>query len=232
MVAGVINKVRFFSGCDLLEVILVIDIHEEIPPNVQEQLDSLVSEGMVTRIVAKRFDHSHPRWNDHLYIESLRHATGDYVAHFDGDAVAFRRPEFPLIDYYIKQLDGGYSFVCQQTPLAEHGMWWASTRFFICKRSTLNLDEAGRAIDDGYRSSRYEYLHCPCFEHVISLITGRKVLYPPADYSNYFIVNWVHYYPGLLKKLNAMSFEDAAKYIFETCGGPHGAADLIGQPLC
>jgi len=193
----------------------------------------MTNAGEITNLIVEKVDHSQHRWNDRLYQRALSHATGDYIAHFDGDAAAFRRPEFPLITKYLEWLDNGYKYICQQTPLEDwqHGMWWASTRFFICKRETLDLREAYNCLHDPYRIEKYGDKHCPCFEHIIALIAGGPVLYPPCDNDNFVVVNWVNYYRGVLGKLNAMSYDEIAKYIFETCGGPHGASDLIGQPL-
>lgn len=232
MLDGVRNKRAFLEGCDL-ETILFIDEREPLPPDVVLQLSELQQAGEITKLVIEKVNHGEPRWNDRLYVRALRHATGDFVAHFDGDAAAFKRAGFPFAEQAIARLHSGCKFVCQQTPLDEsvHGMWWASTRFFFCQRATLDLDEAIRCLTDTYRHQKYGRKHCPCFEHIIALIAGGGVLYPPCDNANFVVVNWVHYYRGLLAKLNALSYDDVTRYIFDTCGGPLGASDLIAQPL-
>lgn len=231
MLSGVRNKRKFFEGCDL-ETILVIDKREEIPNWVMVELDAMLTSGEISKLVIETFNHSRPRWNDWIYYESCKHATKEYLVHFDGDAAAFRRPEFPLIEKCIEWLDSGHNFVCQQTPLpeAEHGMWWASTRFFMCKRETLKLEEIRRCFDDGYRWGVYGSKRwSPCFEHLASLVAGEKVLYPPCDNDNFVLVNWVTYRKGLLEWLNNLPYDEVRRYVFETCGGPLGASDLICQ---
>lgn len=232
MTDGVVNKRRFLAGYDL-ETIVYVDEHEPLSRGAVKRLDAMGESGEITKLIVTKVNHSRHRWNDYLYRDTLAHATGDYIAHFDGDAAAFRRPEFPLIEKYLAWLEGGYKYVCQQTPLPdhEHGMWWASTRFFMCKRETLDLDEASRCIDDDYRRAKWGDRHCPCFEHIIALIAGGPVLYPPSNNDNFVVVNWVAYNRGVLSKLNAMDYEGVKQYIFEICGGPHGASDVIGQPL-
>lgn len=234
MLAGVRNKLKFFDGHDL-ETILVIDERESIPAWVRDELNVMVMKGEITKLVIKKFDHAIHRWNCHLYCESIKYATGDYLVHFDGDAAAFRHPDWNAFEFYAGLLErDDCNAVCQQTPMKKeiHGMWWMSTRFFICKRATLDIEEAQRCIDDRYRRRKYPNAkHSPCAEHLFALVSGEKVLYPPADYGHCVVFSWVNYYRGVLEKLNAMSYEDAARYIFETCGGPLGASDLIGKPL-
>ncbi len=231
LLAGVKNKVDFFSDCDL-ETILVIDQREEILQWVQDKLSRMVEDGIIQKLVIEKFDHSKPRWNDRLYIDSLRHASREYTVHMDGDCAAFRDPEFSFSALAIESLNSGYSFVCQQTQLPDQGgMWWASTRAFFCKRSTLDLEEIRRSLDDSYRRSMYGPRHAPCFEHLAALVSKGKVLYPPAQYDKFVVANWVTYRAGLLDWLNGLSFEEVRQYIFEKCGGLCGAEDLISQPF-
>lgn len=233
LLEGVQNKIRFFEGCEL-EVVLFVDVHEQIPPEIMDRITGMRERGEITKLILSSVDHSQHRWNDRVFIEALRHATFDYVAHFDGDAAAFRRPRFPLIENYLRWLDEGYKFICQQTPLSkeQHKMEHASTRFFLCKRETLDLDESERLLDDRYRAQKYPGKHLPCFEHILGEMSGSTVFYPPSDNDNFVVVNWVHYWRGVLGRLNRMPYDDVKRYIFETCGGPHGASDLIASPDC
>jgi len=228
---GVINKMKFFRDHPI-ETVVCVDEHEPVAGELAERLaQMLLATTDSLRYVIKPHARSDRHWNDRLYLEALREATGEYVVHFDGDAAAFRRDGCPIIDQYIEWLDSGrYKFICQATALTkeQHGMWWASTRFFITKREHLNLDELERCLDPSYRRAKYGTKHTPCLEHIIGLIAGDdSVHYPPIDLDNYAIFSWVHYYRGLLGRLNALSYDEVRDYVVTRCGGIHGASDFV-----
>jgi hypothetical protein len=225
IVDSIKNKIKFFSGCEL-ETIVVIDKHEEVPENIQIQLDEMVDKGLIAKLVIKEHDRKKHRWADHLYLDSLKLATYPYLAHFDQDVAAFSK--YPCMgDVYDFALQGGYNFICQPTQIEDHGMLHASTRFFLCKRDLLDFDEIEKCLDsDKYRIKKYSSTHVPCLEHVLGVIYG-KVFYPPAMNDVFMIFSFVKYYSGLLKKLNNMPYDQVHDFVFNQSGGLHGASDFI-----
>ncbi len=220
---GVQNKMDYFRGHSC-ECILYIDQHEPLPDELFMQVVELVkSYGNNSQVVIKSHDRIKYRWNDYLYIESLKLATGDYIAHFDNDANAFRVEGSNIIEKYLSWLEE-YKFVCQPTdlPKEEHGMFWASSRFFICKRETLSFVEIESNL-----TSPLKGRHTPCFEHVISVLNDESVLYPPREDDKYIVFCWARYFKGTMKKLNKMQPEQALKYIFRC--GIHGANDCLDK---
>lgn len=241
---GVINKLKFFEAHIfpikyLLEPIICIDEHRPDAPTGDsittfELGGSGDSKTFCTgRVISRPANRTRPHWNDWIYLDALRYATGDYVVHFDGDVAAFKRPGFDLMGQMMTWLSGGFKYVCQPTQVADHGMLHASTRFFMCERQTLDLDEIGKCVDDpAYRISKYGDRHCPCLEHILGLLaTDGGVLYPPAANDDWTVFSWVQYHAGTLAKLNAMDYDGVKDYVFNKCGGLHGASDLIGVPI-
>lgn len=223
---GVENKRKFFAGHDATFTVCV-DEHESF------EIDELPLNVRYIMRHANRRDH---RWNDRVYIHSLFEAIAlqpahEYICHFDGDVACFQREGYNFIESAIYWLENsGYRYVCQQATIPDHGMTHASTRFFICKRDTLDLDEAERLLDDRYRAKKFPGKHLPCLEHILGAMAGERVFYPPADYDNFIFWSWVRYYRGTLAKLNAMPYEQVLQYV-ERSGGLHGASDLIGVEL-
>lgn len=227
---GVTNKLNFFHGHDV-EVVLFVDEHDPIPEEVMEnirrieRLDQFVCKQNVRRV---------PRWNEMLYLEALQLARGEYIAHFDGDCAAFKAPDWDAGTFYknILNMGDGYRFVCQPTTmtLEEHGMDWASTRFFMCRRDWLDLDEVEKCIaNESYRIGKYG--HTPALEHVLGKMARKNgVLYPPADWNQYMVFSWSRYHKGLLAELNAWDYKDVRKYIVDECG-IHGPNDVISKPF-
>lgn len=232
---GVTNKLNFFRGHEV-ELILYIDEHEKIPLSVDSEIRAILRNNEPHRLVVKSHERSSQRWNELLYLEALKLATGDYIAHFDADCAAFRRQSDrnDVVDYPMMvnpDVKGTHKFVCQPTTLnkRDHGMWWASTRFFFCRRETLPLDEIEHCIrDESYRFAMYG--HCPALEHVLAQIAGRdSVFYPPANWDDYMVFSWSRYHRGLLRELNAWDYDDVREYIL-SCG-IHGPNDVISKPI-
>jgi hypothetical protein len=232
---GVIAKNRYLEGCNR-ETILCVDLHDPIPVHIKMEIDRLIIDGEINRIITWPHSKEKHRWNDDIYVRSLREVSSDatHIAHWDGDCIGYKREGVNIVEKYLSHLANGYKYVCQQTPLdnSVHGMFWASSRFFFCEKSTLDLDEVERCLDDKYRSNKLPEWHLPCMEHILGALSGEgSVLYPPSDDYNFCVWSWVHYYAGTIKKLNSMSYDEVKKYVFEDCGGLLGASDMIGKPL-
>jgi len=247
---GLMNKIEFLKPYEL-EVIVYVDVHESVPYDVLECFSEMQRDGIIHQLVMK--PHTDERFgkdygknnNDLIYAESLSMATGDYVAHFDADIVAYRRPEFNICNEYVNWLEQ-YAYVSVQSRYSpncvdvKEPMWswidyaWASTRFFICKRETLPpLDEMLRCFNNNYLEAKYGTFAKPnCLEHILGLIAGQgHVLYPPNDLDNYLIVSWSSYWKGVIEQLNQMPYGEVREYFMDVCGGIHGSNDVTGQPL-
>lgn len=222
---------NYFSGYEI-EMILAIDEHEPLPVEVRSEIHEMIKRQEIDVFICQPHERKSKYWYDKITIAALKLATGDYVAHFDQDCAAFRDPNSDIIAKYLAWLNDSppYQFVCQPTTmtLAEHKMYWASTRFFICKRETLDFAKLDEAVsNEGARFAKYG--HAPALEHVLGRMGG--VLYPPADWSDHIVFSWARYHRGVLGKLNRMPYEDVRKFLFDTCGGPLGPNDILCEPM-
>lgn len=232
---GVKNKMNFFRGYET-QCILYVDVHEQLSVALRAEIINLVeSYGNNSQAIFKAHDRVRDRWNDRLYLEALKLAEGEYVAHFDQDTNAFCDEEYDIVIQYIFWLnEDKYKFVCQPTNLTkeEHKMYFASTRFFVCKKEMLDFDEIERCFDYDYLFKKYgviEEMPNPCcLEHILGYIAGKgNVLYPQREDDNYIIFSWVRYFSGTLKKLNERNYEEAKKYIINL--GVHGPNDVLDK---
>lgn len=216
---GVVAASRFFAGHPH-EIILTIDEHEPLSEAPRNVLNGLCLAGVLARWEISPKDRSRPHWNDHLYLDSLRLVSPDatHVVHIDQDTALFRGPSCDIVQRYLGWLDGEFRYVCQPFNGGDP-MQHASTRFFICRRETLDFEEIERRIPEG-----------PCLEHVLGRIAGKgEVLYPDPQPNEYLIISWARYHRGLLKKLNAMPFAEVSALI--QSWGILGPNDVLAQPL-
>lgn len=221
---SVVAVARFFSGHPY-EIFLSIDEHERLPYETREfLLNASVDNGarLIRRWEISPKDRSRPRWNDHLYLDTLRYGLrlstdATHVVHIDQDTALFRDPNCDIVQRYLDWLENGYAYVCQPFNCGDP-MSHASTRFFICKRETMDFDAIERRINEG-----------PCLEHVLGRMAGGKVLYPPAELDQYLVISWARYYKGLMRKLNSMPFEEVTALIQKW--GILGPNDVLGQRL-
>lgn len=233
---------KFFEGHDH-EVLLFIDEHEPIPSDMWAYWNQLSQPNGWLRIISEKCDHSSHRWNDRLYLHALDKGINwpgrnpDYVVHMDQDCVIFRDPKCDIVDRYKKWLNEGYEFICQPTNLEkrEHGMWWASTRFFMCKRATLNFDRLWASLDrPDSLFSHYAWSgpnHFPCLEHLLGVVAGDAgVLYPPREDDGYLVFSWARYIKGILPKLLDMPYSEV-EHIVASRWGLCGPNDVIAQDL-
>src|SRR6185369_5587504 len=145
--AGVYNKKKFFDGVDF-ETIVFVDEHE---PLKELELNYLKKESdvLIIRKHNKKFEdqNNFPAFNDLNYLTALFSARGKYLFHFDGVVAAFTNSKEPINNFIslLEQYDY-VSYPSAYSPNPTHddsfgGKYWASTRFFCCKRSTLNFGE-------------------------------------------------------------------------------------------
>lgn len=216
LIDGIINKIRFFKGFDT-EIILHIDRHNFIPTEILKKLQGLCD----VLIIRKHTEE--PNFNDNSYIRALQLATGDIVFHFDQDCAAFTSTE-NVINDFISLLDkyDYVSYPSHWTPRAvddkHYDYDWCSTRFFLCKRETLDFNEIKKCLSD----YEYMFLQYPTerknhwLEHILGLISkykGKGVYYPPMDIEKYAIWSWGSYRTGLLKQLNEMDYEGVKQFV-------------------
>jgi hypothetical protein len=215
---GLINKRKFFAGHEI-ELIAYVDEHEP--------LDVAVSGA--DKLVVVPHSKERYRWNDHVYLDALAHAQGDYVCHFDQDTVAFC-VDGAVIEQYLKLLDSGVAnFVSLPLPSERTDTyWWASTRFFITKREFLPLDEIRHYITDPQALvEKYRWpgiSSFPCLEHLLGAMNAGKVLYPVQD-GKAHIYSWYNYRQGVLADMNRLSYPEVCAFIESKCG-TGGAGEL------
>lgn len=230
---GVINKIKFFEGFDK-EVILFIDEHESVPESAITKIKELVDVLVIRKHTTEHL------FNDFNYLRALQLASGDIIAHFDQDCAAFK-PSHLVIDFLISVLND-YSFVSYPSsfyprpvndPSFDYD--WVSTRFFMCKRETLDFKE----IDLCLRN--YDYLYekypasrrCHWMEHILGLhakYNGKGVCYPKIAPDLYSIFCWNKYVTGTMWKMNHMNYEEVKNYI-ERASGIQYPNDLTALPL-
>lgn len=212
---GLRNKIGFFKGFDL-ELIVYVDKHEEIPIEI---LENLYWQSDVLVIRKHTNENSFNDWN---YWRALSMASGDIVCHMDQDTAAFTNSPEP-INEMIKLLDK-FAFVSYPShwtpnPVQDDsfgGLFWASTRFFMCRRETLKLDELKKCIEnpdwmyDKYGDSprRVNWT-----EHFLAKINGNSVFYPAMNLDTHAIFSFGSYKAALLKELNNMNYEEIKNWL-------------------
>jgi len=222
--AGVINKKNFFKGFDV-EYIVFVDEHL---PLTDQQLSFLKQESdvLIIRKHNKKFEDqdNFPAFNDLNYLTALFSARGKYIFHFDGDVAAFTSSQQPIIDmiYSLEKVDY-ISYPSHWSPNPTHdesfgGKYWTSTRFFACKRETLNFGEILKCqLDYDYWEQTYPVPRlCHWTEHILSSIAwnkGNGVIYPPMELDRYAIFTWETYDKYLYNRLNNLSYEEVKEWI-------------------
>ena len=149
-------------------------------------------------------------------------ASGDIIAHFDQDTAAFTSGKKP-IEYLIGLLDT-YDYVSYPSywsplPITDDSFdhVWASTRFFMCKRETVDFDELKKCFDYDYWTTNYPVNRkCSWMEHWLGSISkykGKGVYYPPMNIDSYCIFSWANYKQGILKQLNDMPYSEIRNWL-------------------
>jgi hypothetical protein len=213
---GVFNKVKFFYGFDK-EVIVFVDEHIPVPEKTLEYLRAICD----TVVIRRHTDE--PKFNDFNYTSALQLARGEIVVHFDQDTAAFTSSPQHIHDM-ITMLEK-YDYISYPSIFSpnpdnnpNYDYYWCSTRFFMCKRETLDFTEINKCLrDSDYLYGKYPAsVKNPWTEHAIALIskyTGKGVYYPPINISNYTIFSWANYEKYTLRRLNEMPYEEVRKFV-------------------
>lgn len=208
------NKLTFFREFNI-ELILCIDQHKEIHPEDIQYLKPLCS-----TLVIRNHTHE-PKFNDYNYIRCLSLATGDIVVHFDQDSMAFAKSPQDVKEM-IALLDKHtvVSYPHWLSPNPDHNdnydYWWASTRFFMCKREFLDVTDMTKCMNDmDYMYKKYPAsVKNPWLEHYLGLkakYEGNGVFYPPMT-DNILIFSWKTYKEGTIPMLNNMSYQEVIEW--------------------
>lgn len=217
---GIYNKQKFFSGFDI-ETIVFIDKHQEIPEKALNYLYRYCD----TVVIRKHTNEN--SFNDYNYLNALSLARGKYVCHCDQDTACFTSSKEP-IEQMIKWLEE-YRFVSYPSRWSPRAIddnsfgqrTWASTRFFMCKRESLKLDELKRCIEEpnyGYEKYGDSPRRCNWLEHFLTLTNNDSCYYPPINLDTHAIFSWSKYEELTLMRLNELPYPDVKRFIDERGG--------------
>lgn len=225
LIDGLINKRKLFTGFDF-ELICFVDEHESVDEKTLSQMKSL-SDTLIIRKHDKKFEGNNNTsfFNDLNYLNALSLARGSYIFHFDGDVAAFTSSPDPINEYIqlLEQYDYvSYPSAWSPNPVHDDsfgGKYWCSTRFFCCKRSTLNISELLKCqLDYDYWKDKYPVPRlCHWLEHLLSSTsyhtTGRGVYYPPLNFERFILFTWENYHKYTLQRLNNQTFEEVNQWV-------------------
>lgn len=207
---AIFNKVKFFEGFEK-EVIVFIDEHNPVDEKTLTYLRTICD----TIVIRKHTNEE--KFNDWNYWSALALCRGEIVVHFDQDVAAFTSGKEAVQDL-INLLDNysyiSYPSIWTPNPVVDNNYdyWWCSTRFFMCKRETLDFTEIKKCLQDS------DYLYCkypasvrnPWLEHILGLTAkynGKGVYYPPIQTDKLTIFTWEKYETYTLKRLNEYTYE-------------------------
>lgn len=212
---GIYNKVKFFDGFDK-EVIVSIDEHLPVPENTLRYIRTLAD------VVLIRKHTNEDGFNDNNYLRSLHLASGDIIVKIDQDTALFAKDKFVVSDL-LGTLDD-CDFISYPSHWSPHPVIdnsfdhrWCSTRFFMCKKESLDLAEIEKCKDYEYWCNTYPVNRkCPWLEHWIGSIAkyrNQEIYYPKMDTSNYIIFSWGSYEKYTLRRLNEMPYSEIEKWL-------------------
>ncbi len=216
IIDGLKNKINFFNGFDC-EYIVFVDEHLKLS---EKQLDELTD---LADCVILRKHTSEQLFNDWNYYSVLSIARGKYICHFDQDVAAFTSSAAPVLQ--ILQWLEQYDFVCYPSYYSpkenvdpSYNYLWASTRFFICKKDTIDFTEIRKCLSSyEYYVNTYTPSHVHHWmEHIISWTSpqrGQGVFYPPMDLLNYCIFTWGTYEKYTLRRLNGYNYHEIINWL-------------------
>ncbi len=228
---GLFNKKQYLKGFDF-ETIAYVDIHQPIS---YQSLDYLISN---TDALVLRKHTNEPKFNDWNYMRALQMASGDIILHIDGDTCAFTNSP-KHIQYQIDLLEkyDYISYPSHWTPNAVHDpnydYSWCSTRYFLCKRETIDFTEIKKCLSDSdYLYNKYPAsIKNPWTEHCLGLIskyTGKGVYYPPIELDNFMVFSWSAYDKYILNRLNSLPYDRVKDWVLSK-GGIQYPVDVKGN---
>lgn len=212
---GIFNKINFFKGFDL-ETIVFVDKHQDLPEKTFQYLNDICD----TVVIRKHT--SETNFNDWNYLNALSLARGEIICHADQDTAMFTaspEPVHKLIELLDKWDYVSYPSFWSPLPVQDNTFdhVWASTRFFMCKRETLDFTEIRRCFDYDYWCKTYPVNRkCAWLEHwlgSISKFKGKGVYYPPIELEKYAIFSWGKYDDYILRRLNEYTYEEVKQWI-------------------
>ena len=221
LVDGVLNKRRLFEGFDT-EFIVFVDLHEPLDEKTHEQLRE-ISDVLVIRKHNKSFDdiENFAAFNDFNYLNALFLARGRYIFHFDGDVAAFAK-NTDAIQEQINLLEK-YDYVSYPSSWSPNPVddssfgnnYWVSTRYFCCKRETLDFSEIIKCqLDYDYWKEKYPRSRlCHWTEHILQSLSKNGVYYPPLNFDNFILFTWENYHKYTLQRLNNQTFEEVNQWV-------------------
>lgn len=218
LVDGVISYQKFFSGFET-ETILFIDDHNPVDLGTLEALREICDKVILSKH-SKKYRGRDPfgPFNDINYLQTFGLARGEFIAHFDQDTGAFTKGKEqvealirPVIENEVKFVcyPSEHSPRCVDDPTFQNHIW-ASTRFFFCRKETINLTELEEAIWEPqtlYAKYGQPARVCPWTEHFLGQAAGYSVLYPKLS-SDLLIFPWHKYEKGILAKLNSLHYDE------------------------
>lgn len=228
---GVRNKKKFFEGFDF-ETVVWVDEHVPIPNDILETLRSEADRLVISKHTKRYKDvQSFNGFNDINYIQTLALSRGEITVHVDQDMAMFVRGK-SHVDNLIKNLDT-YSYVSYPTDCSPRCVndpsfgdhVWASTRFFMCKKDTVNLTELEQAVWEP--ETLYAKYHRPkrelnWVEHFLGVSCRNSVFYPPLS-NDLLVFPWHRYVSGTLSRLNSAPFDQInMKLVHAGAGSYHG----------
>jgi len=236
MSEGVRNKVKAFKDFET-EVTLFVDVHEPLTQEAMFVLDHMMNvEKILDNLVINRHNEGFlgqdyfPKFNDLNFLNAMIMSRGKYLVHFDGDMNIFL-PNSDFIKKHLKMLDDGtYDYISYPSPWSPDAVhdpdfqdyMWASTRFFMCKRSIIDYSEIlACLVDSDYMYDKYgdKKRRCPWLEHVLGIMAGKgRVFYPPFDAAEALIFSWSRYMSGTLSKLNAVTYAQVLAFVTQNGG--------------
>lgn len=236
LVDGLLNKKKFFQGFDC-EFIVFIDEHQKVDALTLDML----REHADTVVLSKHSKHYRGidpfgPFNDINYLRAFAMARGDTICHFDQDVAAFTSSPNEISALVNLVESGQRKFVSLPSPCSPHPVhddsfqnkWWASTRFFICKRDAIDLTTLEHAIREpqwAYEVFGTPPRQCPWTEHFLGLMNDFSVYYPPVELDKWAVFPWAKYTQGTLAKLNQLPYGDIAKRLYESGGLPYDGVD-------
>lgn len=224
LIGGLINKRKLFNGFEM-ELICFLDEHEQVGENTVAHMRE-ICDTLIIRKHNKKFEDidDFAAFNDLNYLQALFHARGKYIFHFDGDVAAFTSSPEPIKEYIalLEKYDYvSYPSLWSPDPVHDDsfgGKYWVSTRFFCCKRSTLDFSEILKCqLDYDYWKNTYPVPRlCHWTEHLLSSIAwnrGNGVYYPPVQFEKFILFTWHKYEKYILQRLNNQTFEEVNKWV-------------------